>query len=152
VSLHNPGGDDSHAVAALPGTCIDDAAAAFDSKTVDPAILQSDSKNVVREEIHSNLLRSNCPVTGQPDTGSILVRYRGPKIDRSSLLEYLVSFRQLEEFHENCVERVFIDLKSRCAPAQLTVYARYNRRGGIDINPFRSDFEDRADNLRLARQ
>jgi 7-cyano-7-deazaguanine reductase len=152
VSLHEPGGDGSHTVAGLPGTCIDDAATTFDSKTVDPAILRSDSKKVVREELHSNLLRSNCPVTGQPDTGSILIRYRGPKIDRGSLLEYLVSFRHLEEFHENCVERVFVDLKSHCSPSQLTVYARYNRRGGIDINPFRSDFEEGADNLRLARQ
>jgi 7-cyano-7-deazaguanine reductase len=152
VSLHEPGGDGSHSVGGFPGPCIDDAAATFDSKTVDPAILQSDSTNVVREELHSNLLRSNCPVTGQPDTGSILIRYRGPKIDRGCLLEYLVSFRHLEEFHENCVERVFIDLKSRCAAAQLSVYARYNRRGGIDINPFRSDFEERPDNLRLVRQ
>jgi 7-cyano-7-deazaguanine reductase len=152
VLLHDIGQDDGQAISQVPGTCIDDAPATFDSKAVDPAILRSDATELVREELHSNLLRSNCPVTGQPDTGSILVRYRGPKIDRRRLLEYLVSFRHLQEFHENCVERVFIDLKSRCSPAQLTVYARYNRRGGIDINPFRSDFEERADNLRLARQ
>jgi 7-cyano-7-deazaguanine reductase len=98
------------------------------------------------------VLRSNCPVTGQPDTGSLLIRYHGPKIDRSALLDYIVSFRNVREFHETCVERIFLDLKSHCAPQQLTVYARYNRRGGIDINPFRSDFEDDAENLRLARQ
>lgn len=152
VWLHDLGQDDSQAIGKLPGDCIDQAPATFDSKTVDPAILRSDATEIVREELYSNLLRSNCPVTGQPDTGTILVRYRGPKLDHGSLLEYLVSFRHLEEFHENCVERVFVDLKSHCSPSQLTVYARYNRRGGIDINPFRSDFEERADNLRLARQ
>ena len=152
VSLHDIGDADGQAFNPVPGACIDDAPATFDAKSVDPAVLHSDAATVVSEALHSNLLRSNCPVTGQPDTGTILVRYRGPKLDRGGLLEYLVSFRHLDEFHENCVERVFVDLKSRCSPSQLTVYARYNRRGGIDINPFRSDFEERADNLRLARQ
>ena len=84
--------------------------------------------------------------------GSILIRYHGPRIDRAGLLAYIASFRQHNDFHEGCVERMFIDIKDRCQPGKLTVYARYNRRGGIDINPFRSDFEDTPENLRLWRQ
>jgi 7-cyano-7-deazaguanine reductase len=140
------------AVGTLPGPCIDDAKAGFEATGADADVLRSDEQCIVTEELHSNVLRSNCPVTGQPDTGSLLIRYHGPKIDRSALLDYIVSFRNVREFHETCVERIFLDLKSHCAPQQLTVYARYNRRGGIDINPFRSDFEDDAENLRLARQ
>ena len=94
----------------------------------------------------------NCPLTNQPDSGSILVRYRGNRIDPASLLRYLISYRQHNDFHEACVERIFVDVKEQCGPDQLTVYARYNRRGGIDINPFRSDFENSVDNLRLKRQ
>ena len=84
--------------------------------------------------------------------GSILIRYHGPKIDRKSLLRYIVSYRQHNDFHEACVERMFVDIKKQCNPKDLTVYARYNRRGGLDINPFRSDFETSAENLRLWRQ
>ena len=102
--------------------------------------------------LHSHLLRSNCPVTNQPDSGSILVRYRGARIEPAGLLGYIVSFRQHNDFHEACVERMFVDIRRRCRPEALTVYARYNRRGGIDINPFRSDFEDTPENLRLWRQ
>ncbi|MGL5993787.1 MAG: NADPH-dependent 7-cyano-7-deazaguanine reductase QueF, partial [Aeromonas sobria] len=80
------------------------------------------------------------------------IRYKGPKLDREKLLRYLISFRQHNEFHEQCIERIFIDLKHYCQPAQLTVYARYTRRGGLDINPFRSDFEAVPANLRLIRQ
>ena len=90
--------------------------------------------------------------TGQPDMGSVLVQYDGPRIDRMALLRYIVSFRRHRAFHEACVERMFIDVLRRCRPERLTVYARYLRRGGIDINPFRSNFETDAPNLRLARQ
>lgn len=82
----------------------------------------------------------------------MLIRYHGPKIDREAFLRYLISFRQHNEFHEQCVERIFTDLIRFCAPEQLTVYARYTRRGGLDINPFRSNFEQTADNIRLVRQ
>ena len=82
----------------------------------------------------------------------MLITYSGPRIDREGLLRYIVSFRQHEDFHESCVERMFIDILQRCQPAKLTVYARYQRRGGIDINPFRSNFEDEAPNTRLWRQ
>lgn len=92
----------------------------------------------VREVLVSHLLRSNCPVTGQPDWGSVQIAYTGAPIDRAGLLRYLVSFRSHTEFHEQCVERIFMDLRAHCAPRELSVYARYTRRGGLDINPFRS--------------
>jgi 7-cyano-7-deazaguanine reductase len=142
----------SYAVSALPGICIDSETAKFGSASVDAQLLRSDRAMEVGESLHSHLLRSLCPVTGQPDTGSILISYRGPKIHRGALLQYLVSFREHQLFHEACVEQIFVDVKSRCAPSKLTVYARYNRRGGLDINPFRSDFEKQAPNTRLWRQ
>jgi 7-cyano-7-deazaguanine reductase len=106
----------------------------------------------VEETLVSHLLRSNCPVTGQPDWGSVQISYRGAPIDHADLLRYLVSFRDHNEFHEQCVERIFIDLTRRCAPQQLSVYARYTRRGGLDINPFRSSAPASPDNPRTARQ
>ena len=122
------------------------------AQEVDASLLSAGRGESISEELHSHLLRSNCPVTNQPDMGSVLVRYRGAPIDRRGLLRYLVSYRRHNAFHESCVERIFVDIKARCAPEQLTVYARFNRRGGLDINPFRSDFEERAGNLRLWRQ
>lgn len=142
----------SGAFAELPGECIDGLDADGDVAEVDPSLLACTGSTEVSEELHSHLLRSNCPVTSQPDMGSVLVRYRGAAIDRRALLRYLVSYRRHCAFHESCVERIFVDIKARCAPERLTVYARYNRRGGLDINPFRSDFEDSAENLRLWRQ
>ncbi|MGH8698360.1 MAG: NADPH-dependent 7-cyano-7-deazaguanine reductase QueF, partial [Burkholderiales bacterium] len=107
----------------------------------------------VEETLVSDLFKSNCPVTGQPDWGSVQIRYRGPQIDRAGLLRYLVSFRQHTGFHEHCVERMFVDLRERCRPERLTVYARFTRRGGVDINPFRSNWEQApAPGGRTARQ
>ena len=91
-------------------------------------------------------------MTGQPDSGSVLIRYRGPPIERAALTRYIVSYRQHSDFHENCVERMFVDIAARCRPQELTVYARFQRRGGIDINPFRSNFEQDPPNSRLWRQ
>lgn len=93
---------------------------------------------VVSETLFSRLFRSVCPVTGQPDYASVEIRYRGSSIDRAGLLRYLVSFRRHPGFHEHCVERIFVDLQRRCLPAALTVHARFTRRGGVDINPYRS--------------
>lgn len=107
---------------------------------------------VVEETLLSDLLRSNCPVTGQPDWGSVQIHYRGRPIDREGLLRYLVSFRNHDEFHEQCVERIFVDLMARCAPERLSVYARYTRRGGLDINPYRASEPGNPVNLRIARQ
>jgi 7-cyano-7-deazaguanine reductase len=106
----------------------------------------------VSETLVSHLLRSNCPVTGQPDWGSVQIRYTGPPIDHAGLLRYIVSFRRHSEFHEHCVERMFVDLMQRCAPGELSVHARYTRRGGLDINPFRSTSAAPPGNLRTPRQ
>ncbi|CAM3568256.1 NADPH-dependent 7-cyano-7-deazaguanine reductase QueF [Polaromonas hydrogenivorans] len=92
----------------------------------------------VTEVLTSNLLKSNCLVTGQPDWGSVRIAYSGPQINQEGLLQYIVSFRNHNEFHEQCVERIFMDLWTRCKPVKLTVYARYTRRGGLDISPFRT--------------
>lgn len=139
-------------ISQFQGSCIDDLDIGAVPKDVDAGLLHSADEEEVAEELYSHLLRSNCPVTNQPDMGSVLIRYRGSKIDRTSLLRYIVSYRQHNDFHETCVERIFLDIKKRCSPRALTVYARYNRRGGLDINPFRTDASDTAENLRLWRQ
>jgi len=106
----------------------------------------------VDEVLYSHLLKSNCPVTGQPDWGTLVVDYAGPALDPASLLAYVVSFRQHQDFHEQCVERIYLDLQRLLQPSRLTVYARYVRRGGLDINPYRSSGEIAPDNRRLVRQ
>ncbi len=107
----------------------------------------------VSEVLVSNLLKSNCLVTGQPDWGSVQISYTGPAIEQEGLLQYLVSFRNHNEFHEQCVERIFMDIWTRCKPARLSVYARYTRRGGLDINPFRTSYAQALPrNIRTARQ
>ena len=101
----------------------------------------------------SHLLKSNCPVTGQPDWASVQIRYQGRPILEEGLLRYLIGFRQLGEFHEHCVETIFSDIKSQCKPDKLSVYARYTRRGGLDINPFRTDHNAPwPENTRHSRQ
>lgn len=104
----------------------------------DASLLAADEADVVAETLRSALLKSNCPVTGQPDWADVAIDYTGPRIDRAGLLRYLVSFRDHAEFHEQCVERIFIDLLARCRPQSLSVQARYTRRGGLDINPWRA--------------
>ena len=107
----------------------------------------------VTEVLTSNLLKSNCLVTGQPDWGSVQIVYSGPQIDQEGLLQYLVSFRNHNEFHEQGVERIFMDIRARCQPTRLAVYARYTRRGGLDINPFRTSYPQALPkNVRTARQ
>lgn len=135
----------------MPGENIDRQPMTRWSGEVDPGLLSIGEKTVT-ETLHTHLLRSLCPVTGQPDIGSLMIHYRGPSIDRSSLIDYIVSFRQHEDFHEACVERMFLDIKEHCSPDELTVYACYNRRGGIDINPFRTDFSDEPPVGRFWRQ
>ena len=112
----------------------------------------SPSTEIVSETLVSHLLKSNCLITSQPDWASIQIRYEGEKINREGLLKYLISFRQHNEFHEQCVERIYNDIMQHCAPEKLTVCARYTRRGGLDINPFRSNFEAPYGNYRQARQ
>ena len=125
------------------GRCIDFTDLETSTYELDPQLLRhgSDPRSEVAESLYSNLLKTNCPLTGQPDWATVLIRYRGPKIRRRPLLAYLVSYRRHAEFHEQCVERMFLDLQRYCRPRALTVYARYLRRGGLDINPFRSNFE-----------
>lgn len=135
----------------LDGDSIDGEDVEIDTYDVNPAHLKV-SKDHVTESLRSNLLKSNCPVTGQPDWASIVIRYTGPRLDRAALLKYIVSFREHTGFHEQCVEQIFVDLKERCKAERLTVYARYTRRGGLDINPFRSDFENSPVNIRNFRQ
>jgi 7-cyano-7-deazaguanine reductase len=117
-----------------------------------PEVLTVVSREPVTECLCSHLLKSNCPVTGQPDWATLLVGYTGPAIDRASLLRYVVGFRQTQDFHEHCVETIFTDLMARCQPEHLTVCARYTRRGGLDINPLRSTAPDAEFGPRLIRQ
>ncbi|WXL27628.1 NADPH-dependent 7-cyano-7-deazaguanine reductase QueF [Ectopseudomonas mendocina] len=135
------------------GTCIDELDVSISNyEQPAPDLLRCDASAVVEETLYSNLLKSNCPVTGQPDWGTVVIKYHGAALDRSSLLAYLVSFRQHADFHEQCVERIFLDLQRLIKPKSLTVYARYVRRGGLDINPYRSTESITPDNRRLVRQ
>lgn len=136
----------------MDAICIDDIDVEIETYQTDASLLRT-GKVHASEVLCSHLLKSNCLVTGQPDWGSVFIEYSGPKIDRASLLKYLISFRQHNEFHEQCVERIFTDLKAHCHCSSLTVYARYVRRGGLDINPFRTDVEGAyPENRRLVRQ
>lgn len=140
-------------VATLPGPCIDELDVIISNYAQpQPELLRCTADRIVEESLHSHLLKSNCPVTGQPDWGSVVVQYRGAALDHASLLAYLVSFRQHADFHEQCVERIFLDLQRLLQPEYLTVYARYVRRGGLDINPYRSTAAIAPDNRRLVRQ
>ena len=124
------------------------------SMRADPSLLGvNESFGPIEQCLVSHLLKSNCPVTGQPDWASVQIRYQGRPILEEGLLRYLIGFRQLGEFHEHCVETIFTDIKRQCKPEKLSVYARYTRRGGLDINPFRTDYNSPwPDNIRHARQ
>lgn len=144
--------DDSRLSGArLPGTCIDHEPAAAEKGEPDGAMLQV-REAVVEEKLYSHLLRSLCPVTGQPDWASVWVHYRGPALERSSLLRYLLAYRQHQEFHEQCAERMFSDLHNCLQPEFLHLQACYTRRGGLDINPFRSTSREARPLPRMARQ
>ncbi|MFT7200159.1 MAG: 7-cyano-7-deazaguanine reductase [Glaciecola sp.] len=138
------------------GICIDDLDIEINDFDITPELLKlnpsTKTQEPCSETLVSHLLKSNCLITNQPDWGSILIKYTGSPISREGLLRYLISFRQHNEFHEQCVERIFYDILQQCKPQKLTVYARYTRRGGLDINPFRSNFEAPYQDARLARQ
>ncbi|MGB4985095.1 MAG: NADPH-dependent 7-cyano-7-deazaguanine reductase QueF [Erysipelotrichaceae bacterium] len=136
------------------GESLDDLDIDCDSYTVDPNLLFVTGDAIVSELLHSDLLKSNCLVTNQPDWGSVQISYTGKKINRKGLLKYIISFRNHNEFHEQCIERIFMDIMTFCKPSDLTVYGRYTRRGGLDINPVRSTTQlmRAKDNLRLVRQ
>ncbi|SFN09700.1 7-cyano-7-deazaguanine reductase [Izhakiella capsodis] len=135
------------------GQCIDEQDIAIDDYRFNADYLQNAvGQKIVEEQLVSHLLKSNCLITNQPDWGSVQIYYRGPQIDREALLRYLVSFRHHNEFHEQCVERIFSDIQRFCQPELLSVYARYTRRGGLDINPWRSNVSFQPTHTRLARQ
>lgn len=142
-----------HVCERFDGECIDDLDIECTTYTVDPGYLITHHEPV-EETLYSDLLKSNCLVTHQPDWGSVQISYTGNKIDREGLLRYLVSFRNHNEFHEQCIERIFVDIMNHCQPKELTVYGRYTRRGGLDINPYRSTGQAEFKNLnvRLLRQ
>jgi 7-cyano-7-deazaguanine reductase len=142
-------------IQSLQGECIDDLdieISHYGPPAPELLGLTADA-NEVEESLVSHLLKSNCPVTAQPDWASVQIHYTGAQIDRQGLLRYLISYRNHDDFHEQCVERIFSDLLARCAPRRLTVQARYTRRGGLDINPWRSNnHAEIAINARLVRQ
>lgn len=156
VSLHALD-DPALAGDSLPGICLDELDIEVSHYVPTPGLIRVDtSGEEVEETLFSHLLKSNCPVTGQPDWGSVMIRYRGPKIDRAGLLAYIISYRQHQDFHEHCVEHIFMDVMAQAQPTSLMVSARYVRRGGLDINPSRATVDYALDTLqalpRLIRQ
>lgn len=152
VRMHDLKEFEGQALSSLKGQNIDDADIEFSEYKVNPEFLKlAEDKTIVEEILNSNLLKSNCLVTNQPDWASVQISYRGRKIDHESLLRYIVSFRCHNGFHEQCVERIFLDIMQHCAPEQLTVHAKYTRRGGIDINPYRTNSALDVNKIDLAR-
>ena len=154
VKLLLPEQFDREPVHELDGLSLDRLDIECTQYTPAPELLKAQfDEQPVSEVLTSNLLKSNCLVTGQPDWGSVQIAYSGPQIEQAGLLQYLVSFRNHNEFHEQCVERIFMDLWRRCKPIKLAVYARYTRRGGLDINPYRTSHPQALPaNTRNARQ
>ena len=155
VQLHNPEKISRGGMQELSGKLLDRLDLDVDPHQQPDATLLKTNLTLgsVEESFVTHLLRSNCPVTGQPDWASVQINYVGPTIDEESLLRYLIAFREHHEFHEHCVEKIYMDIKEKCRPSKLSVYARYTRRGGIDINPFRADYNaEWPENIRHSRQ
>ena len=153
VALYRLDEVEGQPIAHFHGSCIDNQDIEIESYQFNADYLDGAAgKKVVQETLVSHLLKSNCLITHQPDWGSVQIQYRGPQIDREKLLRYLVSFRHHNEFHEQCVERIFNDILRFCAPESLSVYARYTRRGGLDINPWRTNTDFVPATGRLVRQ
>jgi len=133
------------------GLCLDDLEITTNTYQVESNFLKT-APHPVEETLYSNLLKSNCLATGQPDWGSVLIHYQGNQIDHEGLLKYIISFRNHAGFAEHCVEQMFHDIMMKCQPKKLSIYCRYTRRGGLDINPFRSTFEKTNPNIRQPRQ
>ncbi|MBW8191853.1 NADPH-dependent 7-cyano-7-deazaguanine reductase QueF [Neiella marina] len=153
VSLLTPEQFQQFPLTEFSGACIDELDIEIENFDFNNKLLEAAADGpVVSETLVSHLLKSNCLITNQPDWGSVQIRYEGRQINHEALLRYLISFRQHNEFHEQCVERIFTDIMQFCKPEKLSVLARYTRRGGLDINPFRSNFEAEPAPFRLARQ
>jgi len=151
IPLHKVG--DGKFYECMGGTCLDELDIRCSVYTVDASLLQTEDAQV-EETLCSNLLKANCLVTGQPDWGSLQIAYKGKKINHENLLRYIISFRNHTEFAEHYVERIFTDIQRHCQPNELSVYARFTRRGGLDINPYRSSKNEGSldINRRLSRQ
>ena len=153
VEIFGPNDLDPFAFTPLPGESIDELDISIEDYEFQPNYLENAAAEItVEETLHSHLLKSNCLITSQPDWGSVIIEYKGPQINREALLRYLISFRQHNEFHEQCVERIFTDIMKFCHPTELSVFARYTRRGGLDINPYRTNTDKSAPNIRTNRQ
>ena len=155
ITLTHPSDFSEQRIETLPGLLLDRLDIDVTRYTHSPDFLSAEHTQApVEETLISHLLKSNCLITGQPDWASVQIHYIGAPIDQAGLLRYLISFREHHEFHEQCVERMFMDILRRCAPQKLSVYARYTRRGGLDINPWRSNFTTAhpPTNQRHARQ
>lgn len=153
VNIQSLNNTQSHQIKSFDATCIDHQKLKISQYDYEPGLLKlAKEDKVVSESLYSNLLKSNCLITNQPDWATVFIQYKGNKISQSSLLKYLISFRTHNEFHEQCVERIYTDIMRYCNPVELTVYARYTRRGGLDINPWRSNCLTSMDNTRLSRQ
>lgn len=153
VSLHNVSEIMTFQPTWIPGVCLDELDISIEQYQYDPSLLSmAPNRGKVEEKLHSHLLKSNCLITSQPDWASVFIHYRGAPISHEGLLKYLISFRSHNEFHEQCIERIFTDIWQAAKPEFLAVYARYTRRGGLDINPLRSSEPYTAPNIRLSRQ
>jgi len=154
VTLTHPEQFGALGMGELEGTLLDRLDIEVDAYSPAPQLLKANHDEApVEETLVSHLLKSNCLVTGQPDWGTVQIRYVGPQIEQEGLLKYLIGFREHNEFHEQCVERIFMDVLRQCQPSKLAVYARYTRRGGLDINPWRANFSTaKPGNPRGARQ
>lgn len=152
ISLWPPDDYGRKGLALPPGICLDELAVTCEHYRPEPSLLSMDCGRVVEETLHSHLFKTNCPVTGQPDWATVIIAYKGPALDRAGLLRYLVSFRGHQGFHENAIEQLFADILERCQPVSLSIHGRYTRRGGLDINPYRSSEPGAPSWRRLARQ
>lgn len=153
VSLHNVSEIMTFQPTWIPGVCLDELDISIEQYQYDPSLLAlAPARGKVEEKLHSHLLKSNCLITSQPDWASVFIHYRGAALSHEALLKYLISFRSHNEFHEQCIERIFMDIWQVAKPEFLAVYARYTRRGGLDINPLRSSEPYTAPNIRLSRQ
>ncbi len=153
VSLHNVSEIMTFQPTWIPGVCLDELDISIEQYQYYPSLLAlAPARGKVEEKLHSHLLKSNCLITSQPDRASVFIHYRGAALSHEALLKYLISFRSHNEFHEQCIERIFMDIWQVAKPEFLAVYARYTRRGGLDINPLRSSEPYTAPNIRLSRQ
>lgn len=142
VSMHTLDYYQKQPLSLFEGTLLDEIDVEIFDYEVNSDLLKIDfnsTDNVIEETLYSNLLKSNCLVTNQPDWASVQIKYKGRKINHASLLKYLISYRNHNGFHEDCIEHIFIDILKNCNPQELTIYAKYTRRGGVDINPFRTN-------------